>query len=100
MEEILVENTDGAHLSDPTIPQGMAYRWLWNDDPLQTGPCIFSTAEQRYALATRQISFVRLLETAGPTMKAGRLDQENALRLAWIAPWMILLPLFLVRLFE
>jgi hypothetical protein len=58
-------------LSDPTTtPQGVAYRWLRNDDPLPNGPCTYATVEQRYALATRwQLSIIRLLETAGPTTK-------------------------------
>jgi hypothetical protein len=58
---------------------------------------LYTTIEQRYALATRQLSVIRLLETAGPTMKPDwLLDQKNDVaRLAWIAPCMILLPIVL-----
>jgi hypothetical protein len=52
MEDILVEITDGPILSDPSTPQGMALRWLLDDDPLQIDPCTYATVEQRYALAT------------------------------------------------
>jgi hypothetical protein len=57
-------------LSDPTTPQDVAYRWLRNDDPLQTGPFTYATVEQRYALATRQLSIIWPLETvtSRPTM--------------------------------
>jgi hypothetical protein len=52
MESILVETTDGPILSDPSTPQGMAYRWILNDDPLQIDPCTYPTVQSRYALAT------------------------------------------------
>jgi hypothetical protein len=52
LEAILVEVTDGGLLADPVTPQGMAFRWLRDDDPLQIDPCTYATVEQRYALAT------------------------------------------------
>ena len=52
LESILVQITDGPILINPATPQGQAYRWLLNDDPLQIDPCTYPTVEQRYALAT------------------------------------------------
>ena len=52
MEAILVEVTDGPILTNPATPQGMAYRWILNDDPLQIDPCTYPTVLQRYALAS------------------------------------------------
>jgi hypothetical protein len=52
MEFILVQITDGPILTNPATPQGMAVRWILNEDPLQIDPCTYPTVEQRYALAT------------------------------------------------
>jgi hypothetical protein len=52
LKAILVEVTDGALLDAPATPQGMAFQWLRDDDPLQIDPCTYATVEQRYALAT------------------------------------------------
>jgi hypothetical protein len=52
MLNFLEEVTDVSLLTDPSTPQGMAYRWLLDDDPLQVNPCLYETLLQRYALAT------------------------------------------------
>lgn len=49
---VLLLITDGPVLANPTTPQGMALRFLLNDDALQVDPCIVATVTQRYALAT------------------------------------------------
>jgi hypothetical protein len=52
IESILVQITDGPILTKPATPQGQAYQWILNDDPLQIDPCTYPSIEQRYALAT------------------------------------------------
>jgi hypothetical protein len=52
MLNVLVNVTDETLLTDPSTPQGMAFAWLLNDDPLQVDPCTYVTILQRYALAT------------------------------------------------
>jgi hypothetical protein len=52
MRIFLIEVTDESILTDPNTPQGMAFRWLLDDDPLQVNPCTYETLLQRYALAT------------------------------------------------
>lgn len=45
--------TDIALLRDPSTPQGMAFNWTLNEDPmLSDDPCNYPTKEQRYGLAT------------------------------------------------
>jgi hypothetical protein len=56
MLNVLAEVTDVSLLTDPNTPQGMAYQWLLNDDPLQVNPCSYETILQRYALATFSFS--------------------------------------------
>jgi hypothetical protein len=58
MEIILVEITEGPILTNPATAQGMAYRWLLNDDPAAVDPCTYITLTQRYALATIYFSTV------------------------------------------
>jgi hypothetical protein len=52
IQNILLEVTDGALLSDPLTPQGQAYRFLVDSDPAQIDPCTYPAVEQRYAAAT------------------------------------------------
>ena len=49
---VLLAVTDGPVLANPTTPQGMALRFLLNDDSAQLDPCEVPTIVQRYALAT------------------------------------------------
>ena len=49
---VLLAVTDGPVLANPTTPQGMALRFLLNDDAAQLDPCEVPTLVQRYALAT------------------------------------------------
>jgi hypothetical protein len=45
--------TDISLLRDPSTPQGMAFIWTLNEDPmLADDPCNYPTKEQRYGLAT------------------------------------------------
>jgi hypothetical protein len=44
--------TDAPIFLNPSTPQGMAYRFLRDDDPLQIDPCTYPSTEQRYALST------------------------------------------------
>jgi hypothetical protein len=56
MRNALVEVTAESLLTNPSTPQGMAYLWLLDDDPLQVNPCSYETLLQRYALATFSFS--------------------------------------------
>jgi hypothetical protein len=56
LNQILVQVTEGAMLANPATAQGMAYRWLLNDDPAAVDPCTYPTLTQRYALATLYFS--------------------------------------------
>lgn len=47
---VLGEVTDSSLLLDPSTPQGMAFDFMVNDDPLH--PCDSPTLEQRYGLLT------------------------------------------------
>ena len=77
IEAILVQITDGPILTNPATPQGMAYRWLVNDDPLQIDPCTYPTVEQRYALATLYFG----------TEGAGWVDSTSWLSVAGECDW-------------
>lgn len=55
-ETALVQITEGPILNNPATPQGAAFRWLMDDDPLQTDPCEYLTVIQRYVLATLYFS--------------------------------------------
>ena len=48
--------TDPVLLLIPGTPQGLAFRWLLEDDPAQIDPCTYPTLEQRYALVTMYFS--------------------------------------------
>jgi hypothetical protein len=50
---ILLEVTDSDILLDPSTPQGMAFRYMVDEDPFN--PCL-TTVEQRYALTTLYFS--------------------------------------------
>ena len=56
MVDTLSAVTDAAVLTNPSTPQGMAYRWLLDADPAQIDPCTYPTVEQRYALTTMYYS--------------------------------------------
>ena len=45
-------------LQDPATPQGQAFAWIVNLDPLQFDPCTYPTIDQRYGLATFYFSTV------------------------------------------
>lgn len=50
---LLAPVTNPASLRDPTTPQGQAFNWMLNTDPLLAiDPCVFPTKEQRFGLAT------------------------------------------------
>lgn len=55
-ETALVQITEGPILNNPATPQGAAFRWLMDDDPLQADPCEYLTVIQRYVLATLYFS--------------------------------------------
>lgn len=44
--------TDPALLEDPSTPQGQAFDYMTNSDPLMPNVCTFPTIDQRYGLAT------------------------------------------------
>lgn len=48
---VLSRITPDTTLSDVSSAQGQAFLWLLDSDPLQVDPCVYSTIEQRYALA-------------------------------------------------
>jgi hypothetical protein len=48
--------TDSSTLTNPSSPQGMAFRWLVDADPAAIDPCSYPTVEQRYALTTMYYS--------------------------------------------
>jgi len=51
--EILSPITDRTLLRDTTSPQGQAFDWMLNMDPVFTvDPCYYPTTEQRYGLLT------------------------------------------------
>lgn len=51
--DLLSPTTDRVLLRDPTTPQGMAYDWMLNQDPVfAVDPCYYPTTEQRYGLLT------------------------------------------------
>jgi hypothetical protein len=49
---ILTKVVDEALLSDTSTPQGLAYKWLSESDPLDPNPCSYPTLLQRFGLAT------------------------------------------------
>jgi hypothetical protein len=52
LAEVLSTVTDSSVLSNPSTPQGTAFRWLVDSDPAQIDPCTYPTVKQRYALTT------------------------------------------------
>jgi hypothetical protein len=50
--DLLSNVTDPSVLSNPSTPQGAAFRWLVDSDPSQIDPCTYPTLTQRYALTT------------------------------------------------
>lgn len=55
--DLLSPITTRSLLRDPTTPQGMAYDWLLNQDPVfAVDPCYYPTTEQRYGLLTLYFS--------------------------------------------
>lgn len=52
MADQLSTVTDSATLTNPSTPQGMAFRWLVDTDPAGVDPCTYPTVAQRYALTT------------------------------------------------
>jgi hypothetical protein len=52
MAEILTSVTSSTLLNDASTPQGMAFRWLLDNDEAQIDPCTYPGVAQRYALAT------------------------------------------------
>jgi hypothetical protein len=49
---ILTKIVDEALLTDISTPQGLAFKWLSELDPLDIDPCSYPTLLQRYGLAT------------------------------------------------
>jgi hypothetical protein len=52
MVDVLSAVTDTSILTNPSTPQGTAFRWLVDSDPAKIDPCTYTTATQRYALTT------------------------------------------------
>lgn len=51
--DVLSPTTERVLLRDPTTPQGMAFDWMLNQDPVfAVDPCYYPTTEQRYGLLT------------------------------------------------
>ena len=51
--DLLAPTTERVLLRDPTTPQGMAFDWILNQDPVfAVDPCYYPTTEQRYGLLT------------------------------------------------
>jgi len=48
---ILSQITDPPLINDLATPQGKAFEWIVNGDPLDFDPCTYPTIEQRYGLA-------------------------------------------------
>lgn len=48
---VLSQITDPSLLNDSQAPQGKAFEWIVNEDPLDFDPCTYPTIEQRYGLA-------------------------------------------------
>ena len=55
--DLLSPVTERVLLRDPTTPQGMAFDWMLNQDPVfAVDPCYYPTTEQRYGLLTLYFS--------------------------------------------
>lgn len=72
--DLLKTITPSDTLLDPTTSQGMAYKYLVNDDQALLDPCSYSTIEQRFGLTT----FYFATQGAGWSDNSGWLgdDQE------------------------
>ena len=55
---ILSSITDADIINDPSTPQGQAFEWIVEKDPLAVNPCTYPTIAQRYGLATFYYSTV------------------------------------------